>query len=200
MSKQKFVFTLHVDIKSVKSEFDFLYFSAPKNIEKQVTFLDEHKTKHHAKVSTARGEGLYCFWDRHPFDWKGISCPLRKQYKPIQITYESGINKSKYTITDTLSVEQGIYVTVDNFCSGECCLAYIEQNSTDPKFIDSKILLFEMIGKPCNSAPSWRLLIPYGGCLTIEQFREQFCNKMLVLEGVISEPLYYIYRESYHLQ
>jgi hypothetical protein len=197
---EKFIFSLHVDLNLLKTEFDFLKVKNQQSFEKHVTFLDEQKTKHHGKISTAQGDGLYCFWDRHPFSWKGVACPLRKDYTAKHITYESKINGSKYVISDVLSVTDGVYRTVDHFCSTECCLAFIEDNPKDPKFVDSKNLLFEISGKSCNAAPSWRLLNPYGGCLTIEQFREQFCNKTFVLEGVITKPLYFVYRESYHLQ
>lgn len=193
---EKFILTLHVNVAALKAEFEFL--REPDRVQKNITFLDEQKNKQQGKLSSADGNHLFCFWDRHPFDWKGLPCPLRKEYEPKTVTYESGVNGFKYMIPDSLN-EQGALRCVDYFCSGECCLAYIEENAADPRFVDSKVLLFEMLGKSCKPAPSFRLLTPYGGSLSIDQFRGQFCNKHFTLEGILTKPVYYLYKENYRL-
>lgn len=48
-------------------------------------------------------------------------------------------------------------------------------------------------------APHWRLLTEYGGNQTIEEFRKSFNNISYIFNGVVYNPIAFIYKESYHL-
>ncbi len=72
------------------------------------------------------------------------------------------------------------------FCSFNCCKAFIKDNKHNVLYEHSEFLLsklyFDMFGVKnivINPAPHWRLLIEYGGNLTINQFRDNFNKKAL---------------------
>lgn len=197
---EKFVFFLKLDVDALYAEFEFIQKLGLgyEKVDKAVTFLDENKNKHQGSISFSQGR-LHCFWDRHPFDWEGFLCPLEKVYEPSLEIYKSSINGAKYAIQDILSTKKFHYLTDGYFCSVECRLAFIEDNMSDPRFINSKILAFEMAGRPCKPAPSWRLLEVYGGSYQIAQFRDLFCNKTFEKEALITKPVYYVYRESFYI-
>ena len=188
----KYTVRLHIDVETLCAEFAFV-----PQIQKQVTFFDEHKNKHQGQITL--NNGTHCFWDRHPFQWAGISCPVEAQYPVHTKTYVSDINGSKYSIQDSVSSETCTYIVDGLFCCGECCLAFILNNSHNPRYMNSKEMLFHLLRRKCEPAPSWRLLKAYGGSLTIEQFREACQNRTFALEGVLTHPLLFIYKESYHL-
>lgn len=196
---EKFIFNLTINLDAIYREFEFIQkiHLGYDKVEKSVTFLDEHKNKHHGHISFSQGS-QHCFWDRHPFEWQGIMCPLERVYESSLHTYKSDINGANYIIQDTLSTDTSYYRSDGYFCSEECRLAYIEDNLHNPKFIDAKNLAFGIAGKKCNPAPSWRLLQVYGGSYTIDKFRELFCNKTFELEAVLTKPLFYVYSEHYH--
>ncbi len=195
---EKYIFHLSIDVEKFYESFDFARDLKTSRTTKEITVFDEYKNKHEAKISSAAPD-QFCYWDRHPFAWKGICCPLRKEYEPILKVYKSNINDSTYSIQDSINTTKNTYISEDYFCSPECVLAYIEDNSTNPKFIDSKELLFEIIGKEVLPAGSWRLLKPYGGIMSIDEFRRSFRNKSFELEAIVFKPEFFIYKESYHL-
>jgi len=197
-AREKLSFQLNIDLDLFYETFDFVKQMRFNCITKNVTFLDEFKNKHEAKISVAH-RGQHCFWDHHPFNWEGIHCPLRKEYTPTLKIYKSNINDNTYAIQDTLHQEHGEYLSDDYFCSPECALAHILENSHDPRYIDSKDLLLGIVGRPVQPAGSPRLLKVYGGTFTIEEFRKSFCNKIFTLEAIVFKPAYFIYKESYHL-
>jgi hypothetical protein len=196
----KFIIHLSLDIDKLYSEFEFLknVCANENHVEKTVTFLDESKNNHKGSISFSQ-VGQNCYWDRNPFEGSGIGCPINKVYKPSVSSYKSAINGMSYVIQDTINVGEASYDIIDRFCSPECCLASIESNSHDPMYMNSKYLLFEMLGKSCVQAPSWRLLKEYGGPYTIEEFRRAHCNRLFTLEGIICKPMFFVYKESYHL-
>lgn len=128
-----------------------------------------------------------CFWCRHRFQTAPVGCPTR--YVPAQIerTLTSPVTKETYTIRENVSQKAilaagGDYYETDGvFCSYQCCLAYIQDNKTNPLYALSKTLLSNMWlstspGLPSERgklmpAPSWRMLREYGGTLTIDEFR-----------------------------
>jgi hypothetical protein len=92
-----------------------------------------------------------CWWDTHYFNTPSIKMP------------ESYFN--------------GIFNCVGNFCSWECMMAYnIDIN--DENISKRTSLIYMMYKKTYNSyriikqAPSWKILIDYGGSISIEEFRE----------------------------
>lgn len=197
---EKFIFCLTLNVEALYAEFEFIQKLSLgyEKVDKAVTFLDENKNRHQGSISFSQGK-LHCFWDRHPFDWEGYTCPIEKVYEPILESYKSSINGSKYSIQDTLSTTKCHYLTDGYFCSEECRLAFIEDNLSDPRFMNAKILAFEMAGRPCKAAPSWRLLEAYGGSYQIDQFRELFCHKTFEREAVITKPVFYVFKEHFHI-
>lgn len=194
----KHIFTLHINIDQFYKVFGFARQVDIVDAQKNVTFLDEYKSKQPAKISSCN-VGQHCFWDRHPFNWEGIQCPLRKEYQPNLKVYKSNINDNTYVIQDTLSNETAEYLTEGYFCSPECCLAYILDNVHNPAYIDSEALLYELTREKVRPAGSWRLLKEYGGSMSIEEFRGAFTSKLYTLEAVIYKPSYFVFKENYHL-
>jgi hypothetical protein len=171
-----------------------------------ITVIDELKNTHNAKVSTIGNHSniLYCFWDRHPMNTeKYIYCPIEKIQTPQVKTYNSHINGKPYKIQDSinLKVEYDNQYYVDGvFCSIECCLAFITENSSNPLYQYSEHYLrdiFSFDDQKC--APHWRLLENYGGNMTIEEFRKSFTNTIYTPDGIVYNPICFLYRENYHL-
>lgn len=187
------------DITSTMKE-DAQYFS----------FLDESKRDHHCVVTMKsflskntypQETSHHCFWCRHPFSFRPIGCPI--QYVPHRIlsSYHSDITRDEYTLRENISPSQLEYVKTNNetlanqdtylekrdyflmdgiFCSFNCCLAFIHDNSKNPLYVHSEMFLLniysQLFGKDARvlePAPSWRLLKDYGGHVSIEEFR---CN------------------------
>jgi hypothetical protein len=80
--------------------------------------------------------------------------------------------------------ESGIFVVVKNFCSFNCIQAFLleEMKKNNLLYSQSHHLLSHMYKElngeypktPINPAHSFTLLIPYGGVLTIKDFRKSF--------------------------
>lgn len=176
--------------------------------QQSFSFLDESK-KEHLCVLTMVGHmdhcvlpektTLCCFWDRHPFEFRPIGCPI--QFIPDRIVknYYSEITKDNYTLRENISEVQmkqnqeyyhknhmelqkrNFYVTDGIFCSFNCCLAFIQENYQNPLYTYSENLLNNMYvqcfgdrAQPVIPASSWRLLKAYGGNLSIEDYRKSF--------------------------
>jgi hypothetical protein len=78
------------------------------------------------------------------------------------------------------------------FCSFNCCKAFIKDNKHNVLYEHSEFLLsklyFDMFGVKnivINPAPHWRLLIEYGGNLTINQFRDNFNKTKYDFHGTV---------------
>ncbi len=100
-----------------------------------------------------------------------------------------------------LSINRMNYYETDGvFCSFNCCIAYINdpENKRSPMYRHSEALLLQMYNtfvdknEPIHTtqeimpAPHWRMLIEFGGTLSLEEFRDSF-NKILYTDhGVIS--------------
>lgn len=139
-----------------------------------------------------------CFWCRHPFSTEPIGCPIRYVPHKIVKTLYSQITKESYNISQNISntsikskdirpnekIEtRGIYETEGVFCSFNCCMAYIDQNSKNRKYSLSKTLLYKLyhdfngyIPSSIVPAPDWKILQSYGGYMNIEEFRNSFQN------------------------
>ena len=74
----------------------------------------------------------------------------------------------------------GYYITDGAFCSFNCCKAYIDAHRQDGRYNMSGVLLMKLYNDLTNTtsiariapAPSWRVLKPYGGHLSIVEFRD----------------------------
>ncbi len=164
-----------------------------------ISFTDDSKRVHECSISIIKGSGRYkCFWDKCeiPSDCVPIACPIK--YIPNTLTkkFHSEITKSEYVLTEpviknitvkdkTLTVKENDYYETDGiFCSFNCCLAYINDNSHNPMYKQSKVLLMNIYRNVCSrrkikscsllEAPHWRTLTDFGGKLTISEFRNSF--------------------------
>lgn len=175
------------------------------HFNQNITVVDELKNTHNAKISTVamHTSRLNCFWDRHPIlTDKVVYCPVEKIQHPQIKIYNSYINNKSYKIQDSvnLPVEYNHYYVDGVFCSIECCLAYIEENRTNPLYQYSEYYLRDIFAlNDQKSAPHWRLLEVYGGNMSIEEFRKSFTNTIYTPDGVVYNPICFLYRENYHL-
>jgi len=152
---------------------------------------------------------LHCFWCRHSFNFRPIGCPIDFISDRMTKTYHSEITKDVYTLRENVTTMQRDQVRVEVreqqdkdayrikndykiqdrnyylmdglFCSFNCCLAFVKNNSRNPLYIHSENYLtkiyFDIFGDnstPLVPAPSWRLLKDYGGHMTIEEYRKNF--------------------------
>jgi hypothetical protein len=139
--------------------------------------------------------GLNCFWCRHSFDNEPSGCPIRYVPCKIETTHKSDVTKDTYTVTQSVpsfihvhlppssaeSYTLGYYETDGIFCSFGCRYAYIiHEKKTNKLYSESEYLLKKIFIETYGEtnifelvpAPSWKLLKPYGGSFTIEQFRD----------------------------
>lgn len=143
-----------------------------------------------------------CFWDREPIpaNVQPIGCPIRYVSDQAVKSYYSEISKDTYTIKENITpvkasklekqkdkrmsvIKRDYYLTDGAFCSFNCCMAFI-QATPEPLYRDSKTLLLKLYNSMYSEkvdeiepAHHWRKLIPYGGDMTIAQFRESL-NKI----------------------
>lgn len=173
---------------------------------KNISFTDESKQLHKCNISmidfTTQQECNFkydknCFWCRHsiPENKNGIGCPIKYIPNKCNKTYYSEISKDIYSIKQNITPKKGneikdenvhvqkndYYLTDGIFCSFNCCMAWINDNSHNSLYDMSKILLLSIFHNLYNlyvieEAPHWRKLRKYGGELTIEQFRSGFNN------------------------
>lgn len=174
------------------------------NFSQNITVVDELKNTHNAKISmVTSNRNIHCFWDRHPIPDQTpvVYCPIEKRHTPQIKTYMSHINGKNYKIQDSIQPALVQDYFVDGvFCSVECCLAFIESNQHDAMYQRSEYYLREMyaIGER-KSAPHWRLLSVYGGNMSIEDFRNSFANTTYTPDGILYNPICFLFRENYHL-
>lgn len=179
-----------------------------------VSFLDETKKVHQCTISMIDfNTGIEtlllrhnCYWCRHPFETKPIGCPVNYISSQAVKSYYSEISKDMYTIKEDITVSRRetiedsrisinlreYYETDGIFCSFNCCKAYIKENKHNKLYNNSLILLMkmynEMLGTTISvidSAPHWRLLLEYGGHMSITEFRNCFNKTDYEKHGVI---------------
>jgi hypothetical protein len=165
---------------------------------------------------------LRCYWDHHTFKGTIIYCPI--SYRPRQVA-KKGQNELKiknndvhinnFIIKENISKNKDIsnlnvvevtdaYYEVDGvFCSPECCLAYINEEKSKvggSKYTDSERLLHFMLGLTTRISPAnnFRLLLEYGGNLTIEQFRKKNKSIKYVYYGT-TVPISHLFEKKINL-
>jgi hypothetical protein len=139
-----------------------------------------------------------CCWnDRHTFTWRPIGCPIRyNPHKKVGIDKDRIIEKLKLAGMPTHSTD--FFETEGIFCSFPCCKRYIYENAHHPRYKDSAALLLQLYMMIFDTsiidiiaAPSWKVLIEYGGHLTIKEYRDSF-GKLIYEETVNNKrPLMY---------
>ena len=96
---------------------------------------------------------MCCWWCRHPFNTPKVELP------------------TKY--------HNDKFYSYGNFCSYECCEAYNIDLNDEDVFKRSSLLKFhyyKTFGEFKNiiKAKDWKILIPFGGILTIDEYRKSF--------------------------
>ena len=170
---------------------------------KDIVLTDEVKTNYNAKVSLInpkKNKKYHCFWDKHIILDKIYYCPIEKVHNPKIKEYTSSINGKKYKIQDSLVQDDNEYFIDGCFCSCECLLAFVQDNRHNPLYSKSEILAKELYNiHNSRIAPHWRLLDIFGGNMTIEDFRKSFTHISYEMNGIVFNPISFIYKESYHL-
>jgi hypothetical protein len=177
-----------------------------KQFNQNITRVDELKNIHNVKISSTLKGVKCCFWDRHEFDSEErvVYCPVEHLQKPKMKNYTSFINGKYYKIQDSIQPEDETtireYYTDGIFCSIECALAFVKDNAHNPMYTYSENYLRELYSYTGNQiAPHWRLLKKYGGNLSIEEFRKSFINTTYALDGIVFNPVFFLFKENYHL-
>ena len=178
-----------------------------KNEEMPISFLDEKNDKCLVTMLDWLNKECFptktdklCFWCKHSFISKPLGCPIKFINNRIEKSYVSHITKDKYYMKENITktkLEKVMAMTLDSFdikinetehyltdgifCGFNCIIAFINENSHDSFYSESKLLTYsmynEMVGKQVKkikASPHWRLLKSFGGPLTIEEFRKAF--------------------------
>jgi hypothetical protein len=143
---------------------------------------------------------IKCFWCKYNFESIPVGCPIKYVNPLIEKSYISQITKDKYYMRENIvksklknlinieNIDQNFeitsfpydhYLTDGVFCSFNCCLSFIKDNSHDILYKESYSLLhsmyFDLVGKHMAKiiqSPHWRLLKDFGGNLSIEEYRK----------------------------
>jgi hypothetical protein len=105
----------------------------------------------------------------------------------------SNMDLSTTTPSCSININNKDYYSTDGiFCSFNCCKAFIRENKHNKLYENSDILIsklyqdmYNVKNIVINPSPHWRLLIEYGGYLTIQQFRDNFNKTTYESHGVI---------------
>jgi len=187
-----------------------------------LNFINYHQNKDMTNALNGNGCVNYnCYWCRHVISptVQPIGCPIK--YIDHEAVKFKDRELIRQPVTDTIdnesviTLKNGFYCMDGVFCSFQCCLRYIIENARNPMYMDSEFLLshiyWDMYGKVMSDvvepAPDWRLLIEYGGHLTIEQFRNGFTTSSHQIVGIVDEypvnppfkSVYHIYMEKHKL-
>lgn len=156
-----------------------VFFGPSKQLHKcNVSIIDHESGRNVASCNC----NYHCFWCKHSFNNISIGCPVSHTPRKIQKEYTSIINNNVYSMEeDSHLYGDSTYMTDGIFCSYNCCVAYIDDNITNPLYSNSKILLIRMYNEMFNQnvpnitpAPHWRTLTVFGGHMTISEFRDSF--------------------------
>jgi hypothetical protein len=182
--------TTRIDVTIKNNNVSFLD-ESKKVINCRVTMLD----KNGKEINTL--SGYKCFWCRNKFSTDSLGCPIKYIPKRYYEIYNSKITNDISIINDIVGddinkevledkiVSPDIYICDGIFCSFNCILAYINENSNNPMYENSRLLLNNIYSKINNTfnfkitpAPHWRMLKEYGGVMDIKTFRQNF-NKFI---------------------
>lgn len=182
-----------------------------KSVEMQNEF---NEIRNHYHSTTNDMKNRHCYWCHHPFDSQPVYCPIRLKDPKIKTTYVSGINKETYSITEhvtlgnlspkenqTVEKDHYEYLTDGIFCSFNCCLAYIQDNTHNPLYNHSKNYLHFIynINKTLIPAPHWKMLQEYGGPMTIDNYRRSFDHLEITHKGFVVHPITSVFEENIRL-
>lgn len=184
----------------------------------QMSFLDESKKMNNCQVTMIDSQGkngiylgksdvrYHCFWCRNEFDSRVLGCPVKYYPSKYFRVYNSKITGEISSCSDVSNgisssnmqhgeeVSREYYLCDGIFCSFNCILAFIKDNSRDPRYEDSCMLLNNIYSKVHNTltfnitpAPHWRMLKEYGGSMSIKEFRKNFNKYMFTGLGNVDD-------------
>lgn len=159
-------------------------------------YLDESKKKKKCSLTMKnllgktlpKSTNIHCYWCKHSFKTCPIGCPIKFVIKPVKHYQTDGI-----------------------FCSFNCCLSFINDNTHKSiyeyslnfiKLFHQNLFGVDTFVKP---APDWRLLNIFGGDKTIEEFRSSFDS--IVYDNIDNYitcipdqlPISWLYNENLYL-
>jgi hypothetical protein len=182
-------------------------------------FLDDAKSTHNVKFHTIDVSGndltgLNCYWDKNPTTG-GRGCPIDFVFSEKLNAIDTGFYSLKKKQEDSTEIiekkmeKMGIesyYITDGNFCSLNCMAKFINENSNNPLYKKSKMLMYKMKKELFDNvseiipAPDWKELKEYGGEMTIEDFRKSFDSVEHLDKGIfICKSLVRAYEKKYKL-
>lgn len=121
-----------------------------------------------------------CFWCRYAIEGVPVSIPIHHLPKIVDKTCTTPTNHKFVIKEEVVSLDtENMYRTDGAFCSFNCALAFVRDNTHNPFYAKSERLLkhcfLETFGDSVFvAAPHWRLLEDYGGCMDIVEFRNSF--------------------------
>ncbi len=163
----------------------------------KISFFDAAKRHRHCFVLSQFSSSSWCWWCKHSCNGPLYACPLSDNPATLKKTYKSTISKTVHVLKDAVASTSTVddsednieierptlsYVTTGTFCSFNCVVSYILDNSHDADFdksleLLSSILLDGGVDTLPPPAPNWKLLKRFGGHIDIESFRKNF-NKI----------------------
>lgn len=193
------------------------------NIKKQtpyIPFIDETRKFAITLLSknSVPNKVSCCFWDRHPFSTTPVGCPIAYYPNKIKKSFISDLTKERFTIeqnipthrtmTEPFTLMKNDYYEVDGLCcSFNCALAYMLEYHPNPQVYLLNKMYIDVFQSPVKIIPAshWRLLTPYGGHLSIEEFRNQFNHitfhnpemDIQMKQVPKIKPIGYLYEEQY---
>lgn len=147
---------------------------------------------------------LKCFWCRQSIGDADIQCPIRYFPTEVQQTCLSEITNESYSIRQSIPshsdipqsnikvVTDGYYQTEGQFCSYNCCIAYIEDNTNHHQLYSrSKVYLYKILltqdwyvkGTIIHPSPHWKLLSEYSGHMTPEEYKKSIGTRIYTTSG-----------------
>jgi hypothetical protein len=176
----------------------------------KITYFDESKRLRTCSIINPVTK-TWCWWCKHPFSTVSVALPIEYNPAIISKTYKSVISKSNHvlkenaasydSVDDTLHIDRhiGSYVTDGTFCSFNCALAFCNENLHKSMYNKSKYMLTKLYKDfnpdPSASlpppAPSWRLLVRFGGYVSIDSFRNDFSKIEYVDRGFTRSTVLY---------
>ena len=155
------------------------------------------------ELRTKLSNGIRCFWCCE-YSLNPIACPQRFVPNQLEKNYKSHTSSNHHTIRediisfpksskeDARFVRNIPYESVGAFCSFSCCTSWINERVADPKYKESKPLLYKIYydnggrGEILPS-PHWSMLKEFGGCLSKEEFRKGREDSIFINRGTIRQ-------------
>ncbi len=170
---------------------------------KKVTIdhYDEFRSKKTSTIVGVAKPKRHCWWDRNAFSGEPISVPIAHRPKTIRKQCTTQSQNYNFVICEPVQSEKDRFDSVGSFCSPQCALAFIKDNSHDPLYRRSEFQLKYLFHEPFVAAPHWKMLNQYGGHLTISEFRKTFSNivKGSVYKNIESTMVGMVFEEVFRI-